>query len=150
MIVMTLLTVHACSSLAFGAPRHLCTHIYSALFENGGVRCHLLREVPYGYDPGVRFPWGERATALATIEGHPPQEVPDTYCPVCFDDFTSALPTPDPQSRAPPGRWACPMDNPCLKHAVCRECDSHLQARPSRAQQRCPICRSARGVVMLD
>ena len=47
--MMTLLTVHACSSLAFGALRHLCTHIYSALFENGGVRCHLLREVPYGW-----------------------------------------------------------------------------------------------------
>ena len=57
---------------------------------------------------------------------------------------------PITHSRAPPSRWACPSANPCLRHAVCRECDSDLQARPSIAQRRCPICRCAREVMMLD
>ena len=62
----------------------------------------------------------------------------ETSCPVCLDDFADLLPSPDPSSRAPPGRWAeagvrCP-------HAVCRECDAGLQ----RSTARCPICRRAR------
>ena len=107
-----------------------------------------------GYDPHRRYPFGERAAALAHYsEQHlPPNAVPgdlpdppwsgndapEADCPVCMQDFTSLWPAPDAQSRAPPRRWHC-------QHAVCRECDAHVQ---QAANSKCPLCRALRRVTM--
>ena len=88
-------------------------------------------------------------TALTAAQGFDPPEHPDASCPVCFEDFSSVLPTPDELSRSPPGRWACGNANPLLNHAVCRGCDADLQSRLRPAQRRCPICRSARVCFMV-
>jgi hypothetical protein len=116
------------------------------------LRCRLDALQPAGlyiagYSTRHRNAWGERVAALADAEGFPPPENPDAACPVCFEDFSSDLPTPDEASRSPPGRWACP-GQPRLRHAVCRGCDADLQSRPRAAQRRCPICRSARAHFM--
>ena len=84
-----------------------------------------------GYDTQRRNAWGERVVALAIAEGFDPPDNPDASCPVCFEDFSSDLPTPDELSRSPPGRWACGHAlNPRLHHAVCRGCDMVMQSNP--------------------
>ena len=108
------------------------------------------------------WPWAERARALAFYgcggalgvmpnawpgaPAAPPVDTDPDRCPaiedscaVCFSAFSDLLPTPAPDSRAPPGRWAeggvrCP-------HAICRECDATVQRAHN---SRCPICRRAR------
>ena len=102
-----------------------------------------------GYDPTRRYPWGERAAALVSAVGMPPPDDPDTTCPMCMEDYVDMWPTPDPLSRAPTGRWDCPSANPRLRHALCRECDAAIQARPPPLS-RCPICRADRMVLMAD
>jgi hypothetical protein len=114
-----------------------------------------------GFRPDRLMPWGERATAAASYghsHGHwgrlPPalananpiapatapwwDDVADRECPVCYDTMTGPWPTPDAQSRAPPGRWEC-------NHAVCRDCDARTQ---HSANDACPLCRAARRVRM--
>ena len=100
-----------------------------------------------GYDSTRRHAWGERAFALASAVGCAAPDNPDATCPVCLDTFADGLPTPAPEARAPPGRWACPSANVRLRHAVCRGCDADIQ---SRQQSKCPICRSDRVVTMHD
>ena len=53
-----------------------------------------------GYDTQRRNAWGERVVALAIAEGFDPPDNPDASCPVCFEDFSSDLPTPDELRRA--------------------------------------------------
>ena len=62
-------------------------------------------------------------------------------CPVCFEGFTDLFPTctSDPHSRAPSGRWAC-------QHSVCRDCDRACQ---NGHNNKCPLCRAVRRVIML-
>ena len=100
-----------------------------------------------GYDCGARYPWGERALTLA---GHrlapwPAGHQPEPCCPVCIEDYSSHLPTPDMQSQAPPGRFGCTAAF-CMRHSVCRACDADLQDRGAR----CPLCRKDRLVFLRD
>ena len=106
--------------------------------------------------------WGERALALAhqgaqsgKIWGHvsPPLAhsarattlLDDSAaCPICFEDYSSKLPTPELDARAPPGRWLC-TGRFC--HAVCRACDPHVQSTAGNPS-RCPLCRAARVVLL--
>ena len=80
------------------------------------------------------------ATPAHRIAANAPHGPPvEDSCAVCFADFSDLLPTPAPDSRAPPGRWAaggvrCP-------HALCRECDANIQRG---RKPRCPVCRRAR------
>ena len=121
-----------------------------------GGRLYLLSTLP---DEGR--PWAERPRALAFYGrrgaiGLVPQPWPNVApappltddrtepavedaCAVCLSPYSDILPSPEPDSRAPPGRWGaggvrCP-------HAVCRECDASIQGS---AQAGCPICRRAR------
>ena len=115
-----------------------------------------------GYDARRTHPWGERAQAMVHLAqrhgfwgrlpagwaaASPQAEsvapwATERECPVCFDDFSDDLPTPDGLSRAPPGRWACAVH----LHTVCRACDAHIQGS---ANARCPLCRADRLVHML-
>ena len=61
-------------------------------------------------------------------------------CMVCMTELYDALPTDDPDSRAPPGRFGRDTDRCC--HATCRTCDALLQGRGDP----CPICRAPRAV----
>ena len=104
-----------------------------------------------GYDAHARYPWGERCTALAgrALLPAPSNHEPDDCCCVCADTYTSLLPTPDPQSMAPPGRFACTGAAYALRHSVCRECDSMLQGLRAH-QRRCPFCRADRLLFLRD
>ena len=134
-------------------------HVYNCMYMSVDVPCvadgwdALASAGLYlaGYDTQRRNAWGERVAALAAAEGFDSPENPDTACPICFEDFSSDLPTPDELSRSPPGRWACGNAlNPRLRHAVCRGCDVVVQSNPRPTQRRCPICRSARVCFMHD
>ena len=120
-----------------------------SLRESWTALCALKGGALYlaGYDPDRRHAWGERCAALAAGVGEAAPDHPDRACPVCLEDFSDVLPTPDQASRAPPGRWACPNANLLLRHALCRGCDADVQGRP---RNRCPICRSDRVVTMHD
>ena len=79
-----------------------------------------------GYDCGARYPWGERALTLA---GHrlapwPAGHQPEPCCPVCIEDYSSHLPTPDMQSQAPPGRFGC------TEKGLCALLDSDRTSNP--------------------
>ena len=127
--------------------------------RRGGLLCLVATDECEGR------PYAERAAALAfygrcgAVGGSmpppwvdagastllPPALTPgdrESQCAVCLSDFTDSLPSPDPDSRAPPGRWAegdvrCP-------HALCRVCDLDIQRGPNAQAQRCPECRRAR------
>ena len=104
-----------------------------------------------GYDVHARYPWGERCTALAgrALLPAPGNHEPDDCCCVCAEDYTSLLPTPDPQSMAPPGRFACAAVAYALRHSVCRDCDLTLQGLNAH-QRRCPFCRADRLLFLRD
>ena len=113
--------------------------------------------------PGEGRPWAERAEALASygargvvIDGDTWQ-VPDNTpvgvilsrggtthgvtnsCPVCLSDFADVLPSPDPLSRAPPGRFGTDAQRCC--HAACRKCDATVQRIVGGG---CAVCRAPR------
>ena len=110
-----------------------------------------------GYDPSRLHSFGERASALAfhgnnfgyweelppplaggapTAPSDPPWQAEE--CAICYSDFIDVWPSADTHSRAAPGRWHCP-------HAICRDCDSHVQHAPN---DKCPLCRAQRRVHM--
>ena len=113
--------------------------------------------------PGQGLPWAERAEALASygargvvIDGDTwqvPRNTPigvtlsnggtadgvANYCDVCCRDFSDILPSPDPLSRAPPGRFGTDAQRCC--HATCRKCDAVLQRTQGGG---CPVCRAPR------
>ena len=113
--------------------------------------------------PGQGLPWAERAEALASygargvlIDGdkwHVPHNTPigvalshggtahgvTNVCSVCYCDFSDVLPSPDPLSRAPPGRFGTDSQRCC--HAACRKCDAILQLMHAGG---CPVCRAPR------
>ncbi len=117
----------------------------------------------YGWQGGTRCgpmrAWGERATALAEhggLEGFW-GDLPATLvaarpraphglswatddCPVCYEAYSDAWPSPDPLARAPVGRWTC------RAHAICRGCDYAVQ---QSANDKCPLCRAARREVLV-
>ena len=95
--------------------------------------------------------WADRALAIAQMCRDPRRRwgVPgpdyshlptatapaDTECPVCLNDFSDVLPRPEMTSRATGGLFDC-------AHAVCRACDTRIQA--SQNAHRCPLCRAQR------
>ena len=136
--------------------RSLLDRVHASLRRARGFRHVWIA----GFDLLVRFPWGERASALAAYgAGYgffgdlPPSyalaqptapPVPpwadEADCPVCYETYTDVWPSPDGMSRARPG-WACQG----RKHAICRDCDRELQ---NRANTKCPLCRAARSFYM--
>ena len=133
----------------------LVRRLWSSECERRGGRLYLLSTLPdegrpwaerpcalafYGRRGAVGFvpqPWPNVAPAPPLTDDRTAPAVEDT-CAVCLAPYSDILPSPDPDSRAPPGRWGvggvrCP-------HAICRECDASLQ----EARARCPICRNAR------
>ena len=108
-------------------------------------------------------PYAERAAALAFygrmgavggvmpapwVDAAPSTQLPPAgeHCPVCLADFTDEWPSPDPNSRAPPGRWADGAVR--CQHALCRDCDLGVQRASRDVRRRCPECRRARRSVI--
>ena len=106
-----------------------------------------------GFDEHRLHAFGERASALAVFGSMPrpgglphgwvPAAPPDPPwagedCCICVEEFSSPWPTQHARSRATPCRWHC-------SHAVCRDCDAHIQ---QAANSRCPLCRAPRRVHM--
>ena len=101
----------------------------------------------YGRSSGF---WGDLPPTYASASPRAPavpEWVSDDHCPVCLDAYTDEWPSPDPNSRAPPGRWACRRDGTDrpVNHAVCRSCDARVQRMPRPI---CPLCRADRRVFM--
>ena len=146
-----------------GDPPALEAALARAVRKRLSVALELTRGRVYlaGWRALTRAPWGERALALAelasaasqvtpTCFGSPPPDwagirvgavpLPQDPCPVCYEDFSDPLPTPDPESRAPVGRWL----HPC-PHALCRGCDERIQPLVNNS---CPECRAMRVVTL--
>ena len=147
-----------------GAPTFFDAHVLRLWRAERARRDARLHLVATGEDEGR--PYAERAAALAFYGRHgavgdampaswpsappPPSTTPDSErmppagssCPVCFEDFVDVLPSPDPASRAPPGRWAR-GDERC-PHALCRGCDIGVQRAARVTATRCPECRRPR------
>ena len=64
----------------------------------------------------------------------------------CFAQDREQCTSPDPNSRAPPGRWADGAVR--CQHALCRDCDLGVQRASRDVRRRCPECRRARRSVI--